>query len=106
VAAHRRRGDAARARRLLDGAIARAPDAPELRLQRGSLRIEARDCAGALEDFEAARRAVPHLAVAHGLAGTAMLCLGRPADARRAFERSLALDPTQARLREALARLP
>jgi tetratricopeptide (TPR) repeat protein len=104
--AHRRRGDEARARRLLDGAIERVPEAPELRLQRGRVRIEARDCAGALQDFEAARRAAPHLAVAHGLAGTAMLCLGRPGEARRAFERSLALDPSQTRLREALARLP
>jgi Flp pilus assembly protein TadD len=42
--------------------------------------------------------------VAHGLAGSALLCLGRPAEARRAFEQSLALDPSQARLRELLAR--
>jgi tetratricopeptide (TPR) repeat protein len=104
--AHRRRGDEARARRLLDGAIERVPDAPELRLQRGRVRIEARDCAGALQDFEAARRAAPHLPVAHGLAGTALLCLGRPGEARQAFERSLALDPSQTRLRDALARLP
>jgi Flp pilus assembly protein TadD len=103
--AHRKRGDAARARRLLDGAIAVAPADPELHLERGSVRIEARDCAGALQDFESARRAAPQLALAHGLAGTAMLCLGREREARSAFEQSLALDPSQTRLREALARL-
>jgi hypothetical protein len=32
------------------------------------------------------------------------MCLGRPAEARRAFERSLELDPSQTRLRELLAR--
>jgi tetratricopeptide (TPR) repeat protein len=104
--AYRQRGDARRARRLLDGALAHAPADAPLRIQRGSVRIEARDCAGALEDFEAARRAAPDLAMAHGLAGTALLCLGRPLEARRAFERSLELDPSQSRLRQALARLP
>ena len=47
---------------------------------------------------------MPELAVVHGLAGSALMCLGRPAEARRAFERSLALDPSQTRLRELLAR--
>jgi Flp pilus assembly protein TadD len=103
--AHRKGGDRVRARRLLDGAIAVAPGDPELHVERGSVRIEERDCAGALLDFESARRAAPHLALAHGLAGTAMLCLGRSGEARAAFERSLALDPNQTRLREALARL-
>jgi Flp pilus assembly protein TadD len=32
------------------------------------------------------------------------MCLGRTAEARRAFERSLALDPAQPRLRALLAR--
>jgi Flp pilus assembly protein TadD len=97
------RGDAARARRLLDGALTQSPSDPQLRISRGRMRIEARDCKGGLEDFEAARSAAPGLASAHALAGTALLCLGRPAEARRAFERSLALDPTQQRLRALLA---
>lgn len=98
------RGDAARARRLLDGALTIAPDDAPLRIARGRLRIERRDCQGAFEDFDAARRAAPGLAVAHGLAGSALMCLGRRAEAFRAFEESLALDPTQTRLRDLLAR--
>jgi tetratricopeptide (TPR) repeat protein len=105
VAAHRSAGDARRARRLLDGAIQRVPSDPQLRLIRGRLRIEARDCAGALDDFQSARRAAPQVAVLHGLAGTAMLCLGRTAEGKAALERSLALDPSQSRLREQLARM-
>ena len=57
---------------------------------------------GALADFTAARRVAPDLAVAHALAGTALLCLGRPAEGRLAFERSLQLDPDQPRLRALL----
>jgi tetratricopeptide (TPR) repeat protein len=99
-----KRGDTRRARRLLDGALRHRPDDVRLRLTRGRIRIEARDCPGALADFETARRAAPQLALAHSLAGTALLCLGRPAEARTAFERSLGLDPDQPRLRELLAR--
>ena len=99
-------GDPQRARRLLDGAVQRVPEDPLLRYHRGRVRLEARDCAGALDDFaQAPRRCAPVPAVAHGLAGTALLCLGRAAEARAAFERSLELDPSQARLREQLARL-
>jgi tetratricopeptide (TPR) repeat protein len=98
------RGDVRRALRLMDGTVAQRPGDARLRLARGRLRIQGRDCRGAYEDFDAARRAAPRLAVAHGLAGSALLCLGRPAEARRAFERSLVLDPSQTRLRELLAR--
>lgn len=105
VMAHRRAGDDRRARRLVDGAIERVPADPQLRVMRGRLRIEARDCKGALDDFENARRAAPQVALIHGLAGTAMLCLGRTAQGRAALERSLALDPSQSRLREQLARM-
>jgi tetratricopeptide (TPR) repeat protein len=97
-------GDSARTRRLLDGAIGIRPDAVPLRIMRGRMRIESRDCQGAFEDFDAARRAAPRLPVAHGLAGSALMCLGRRAEALQAFEQSLALDPSQTRLREMLAR--
>jgi len=97
-------GDVPRALRLMDGTVAQRPGDARLRIARGRTRIQSRDCRGAYEDFDAARRAAPGLAVAHGLAGSALLCLGRPTEARRAFERSLALDPTQMRLRELLAR--
>jgi Flp pilus assembly protein TadD len=97
-------GDVARAQRLLDGAIGHVPGDAALRIARGRLRIERRDCPGAFEDFDAARRAAPRMALAHGLAGTALMCLGRPVEARSALEQSLALDPSQTRLRELLAR--
>jgi len=42
--------------------------------------------------------------MAHGLAGSALMCLGRATEARREFEQPLALDPSQTRLREMLAR--
>ena len=99
-----RRATCRRALRLMDGTVAQRPGDARLRITRGRVRIQGRDCRGAYEDFDAARRAAPRLAVAHGLAGSALLCLGRPAEARRAFEQSLALDPSQSRLRELLAR--
>ncbi|MFO7693122.1 MAG: alkaline phosphatase family protein [Vicinamibacterales bacterium] len=104
AAAALRQGDAARAMKLLDGAVATLPEDPRLRLTRGRIRLQNRDCRGALDDFDAARLALPGSAMAHGLAGSALMCLGRPAEARRAFEQSLALDPSQTRLRELLAR--
>jgi tetratricopeptide (TPR) repeat protein len=97
-------GDVPRALRLMDGAIAYQPNDGRLRITRGRIRIQNRDCRGAFEDFDAARRAMPELAMAHGLAGSALMCLARPAEARRAFEQSLALDPSQTRLRELVAR--
>jgi tetratricopeptide (TPR) repeat protein len=103
--AHHQAGDPARARRLIDGAVERRPADPGLRVLRGRARLEARDCKGALADFEQALRAAPQAALIHGLAGTAMLCLGRNAEGRASLERSLALDPSQSRLREQLQRM-
>jgi tetratricopeptide (TPR) repeat protein len=100
---HEKSGDHARAERLVAAAADRLPASPQLRLYRGRSRLEARDCRGALADFDVARKGLPQLALAHGLAGTALLCLGREAEARAAFARSLELDPDQPRLRAALA---
>jgi Flp pilus assembly protein TadD len=102
--AHAKAGDADRARRLVDGAVERLPSEPGPRVLRGRRRLEAQDCAGALADFQAARKIAPGAALIHGLEGTALLCLGRETEGRAALERSLALDPSQARLREQLAR--
>jgi Flp pilus assembly protein TadD len=98
-------GDPKRARRLMEGAVPRDPEDPLLRYHRGRMRLEARECAPALEDFRKLRDLTPNAAIAHGLYGTALLCLGRPAEGRAALERSLELDPSQVRLREQLARL-
>jgi Flp pilus assembly protein TadD len=97
-------GDVPRALRLMDGIVAHQPNDARVRVSRGRMRIQNRDCRGAFEDFDTARRAAPDVAMIHGLAGSALMCLGRPAEARRAFEQSLALDPNQPRLRELLAR--
>ena len=105
IAAHERAGQQERARRLLDGALERVPDDPMLRVHRGRRRLEARDCQGAFADFDRARRAAPQVALVQGLAGTALLCLGRRAEGVAALQRSLELDPSQARLREQLAHL-
>jgi len=98
-------GNPRRARRLMEGAVRSVPDDPLLRYHRGRMRLEERECAPALEDFAKLRDLTPRVPVVHGLYGTALLCLGRPAEARAAFERSLELDPSQVRLREQLARL-
>jgi Flp pilus assembly protein TadD len=96
--------DIERALRLMDGVVAGHPQDARFRIARGRMRIQNHECGKAFEDFDAARRAAPANAVAHGLAGTALVCLRRPAEARRAFEQSLAIDPSQTRLRELLGR--
>lgn len=93
---------------LLDKAITVRPAEAKLRLARGQARFERQECAAALADFEEAARLsptepLPHLA--HNGAGISRLCLGDPAGAARAFRRSLEIDPTQAEIRQALARL-
>jgi tetratricopeptide (TPR) repeat protein len=99
-----RMGDVPRALRLLDGVVKTKPDEARFRMTRGRVRIQSRDCQGAFEDFDAACKTAPGSAAAFGLAGSALMCLGRPAEARRAFERSLEIDPSQTRLRELLSR--
>jgi tetratricopeptide (TPR) repeat protein len=99
-----RMGDVPRALRLLDGVVKTKPDEARFRMTRGRVRIQSRDCQGAFKDFDAACKTAPGSAAAFGLAGSALMCLGRPAEARRAFERSLEIDPSQTRLRELLSR--
>jgi len=97
-----RSGQAPRARRLLDGAVAALPADPGLRLLRGRSHLEAQDCAAARSDFLEAARLAPGNAVAWASLGLSALCLGDPAAGRRALERSLALDPDQPQVRAAL----
>jgi tetratricopeptide (TPR) repeat protein len=95
---YQRSGSPERSLRLLEDAVAAKPDDVELRLFRGRYRIEGQDCAGALEDFRAAIAIQPGNPVPYASAGIAEMCLGRPAEARRSFERSLAIDPNQPKL--------
>jgi tetratricopeptide (TPR) repeat protein len=97
-----RTGQAARALRLLDGAVAALPDDPGLRLLRGRHRLEKNDCAAARADFQDASRLAPENAVAWASLGLSEICLGDAAAARRALERSLAIDPAQPQVRAAL----
>ncbi len=95
---YQRAGSPKRSLSLLEQAVAAKPDDVELRLFRGRYRIEAEDCFGALDDFRAAIELAPQNAVPYASAGIAEMCLGRTADARRSFTRSLAIDPNQPRL--------
>lgn len=94
--AHRR----AVALEILERGAAIYPASEELALGLARLRFEARDCAGAaaaLKGF-AASDARDTLNVR----GLTEMCLGDRASARRDFKRSLALDPAQPPIREAL----
>jgi Flp pilus assembly protein TadD len=95
---YQRSGSPARSLSLLEKAVAAKPDDVDLRLFRGRYRIEAEDCAGALDDFRAAIQLQPDNAVPYASAGIAEVCLGRTIDARRSFARSLAIDPNQPKL--------
>jgi len=99
---HRQHVDLARADQLLDEAIAIDPTQPHWRAMRGRYRMEKHDCRGALDDFRHALEGDD--AVLYASIGTAEVCLGDEAAARKAFEQSLAIDPNQPRLRELLAR--
>lgn len=101
---YQRTGSAQRSLRLLEQAVGANPNDVELRLFRGRYRIEARNCAGALEDFRAAIALQPDNAVPYASAGIAEMCLGRDEDARRSFTRSLAIDPNQPKLQAFLGR--
>jgi len=100
-----RSGQAGRALRLLDGAVAALPGDPGLRLLRGRHRMDSRDCSAARADFVEASRLAPENAVAWASLGLSELCLGDAAAARRALERSLAIDPAQPQVRAALGDL-
>jgi len=102
---YQRAGQGAQSLALLEGAVAAMPAERELRLFRGRYRVDAGDCRGALDDFEAAVALEPAEPAAHASAALAHLCLGDRAAAQRAARRSLALDADQPRLRALLADL-
>jgi Flp pilus assembly protein TadD len=102
---YQRNGSVQRSLALLEGVVQLKPDDAELRMFRGRYRVELRDCAGALEDFQVVERLAPTNPAAFSSAGVAEMCLGRNAEARRSFLRSLAVDPNQPRLRQYVQQL-
>jgi len=93
--AYEQSGRGGRSLHLLDAAVTARPAEPELRMFRGRYRMEAHDCAGALDDFRTAITARPENALAYAASGLAQACLGDEAGARASFARAHALDPNQ-----------
>ena len=99
---YQRAGTPARSLALLDRAVAIRPEEREFWLFRGRYRVEARQCAGALDDFRHAAELDPEDPAVHASAALAALCLGDRATAVEGLRRSLALDPDQPRVRAML----
>jgi tetratricopeptide (TPR) repeat protein len=99
---YQRAGDPERSLRLMSGAVAADPREPELWLFRGRYRVEQKDCAGALLDFDKAVQLAPRDASAYSSSGVARLCVGDRAGAERDFRKSLEINPDQPKLRQLL----
>jgi Flp pilus assembly protein TadD len=69
---------------------------------RGRYRMDAHDCAGALDDFRAAQAGRPNDPLVYASTALAQMCLGDDAAARTSIERSLQLDPNQPMLQKML----
>jgi Flp pilus assembly protein TadD len=102
---YQRSGQLDRSLKLVNAALEIQPKEAELLLFRGRYRVDARDCAGAADDFARAERLSPQRAPAYASEGVARLCAGDKAGARRAFTRSLELDANQPKVRELLQSL-
>ena len=88
-----RQGDAQGARTRLDALVAAQPWYWPANVRAGHLALAARDWAAASDHYEAALRVHPLAAEAWAGLGVARAEEGRDADARRALERALELDP-------------
>jgi len=99
---YQRSGQLDRSIKLLTDAAIAKPDEPEIWLFRGRYRMDQRDCASALSDFQRATRLAPANAAAFASQGIAELCVNDVASAQKSFERSLALDANQPKVREYL----
>jgi len=103
--AYQRSGHADRSLALVSAALKMLPREAEFWLFRGRYRVEAHDCRGAVADFDQAEKLQPDNAAAFASDGVASLCTGDRARAAHAFQRSLALDPNQPKVREFLGTL-
>ncbi|HEV7667151.1 MAG TPA: alkaline phosphatase family protein [Thermoanaerobaculia bacterium] len=90
---------------LRRAARAGLPEALPRLLARGKERLALGDCAEARADFGLATELAPNDPIAWGTVALAHLCAGDPGAARRALERSLALDPNQPEVVRALGEL-
>ncbi len=102
---HLQAGRTAEAEGALAAAVRLDPLFAEARVNLGSVYLLTEQPERAVAQFEAAAQARPDYAPAYGNLGVAYLQLGRRADARRMFERLLALDPGDQRARAYLAQL-
>jgi Flp pilus assembly protein TadD len=102
---YQRSGHTDRSLAIVSAALEARPKEPELWLFRGRYRVEAQDCRGAVSDFDQAEKLQPDNAAAFASDGVASLCAGDRGRAARAFQRSLALDPNQPKVREFLGTL-
>ena len=102
---YQRTGQADRALHLLNVAVQAQPGNADVLLFRGRYRVDAHECAGALEDFRKAEQLAPNDPAAFASEGLARMCLGDRARARSAFARSLQLDPNQPNVRDFLKTL-
>ncbi len=102
---YQRSGQAGRSLALVNAALKTRQDEAEFWLFRGRYRVDAQECAGAAADFERAERLAPNHAPAFASEGVARMCAGDTSAARRAFMRSLEIDPNQPKVREFLQTL-
>jgi Flp pilus assembly protein TadD len=85
---------------LLEKGSAKYPASEELAVALARVRFEAKDCVGASAALQRFTETKSRDTL--NVLGLSVLCAGRPEEARRYLERSLALDPAQPALREAL----
>jgi Flp pilus assembly protein TadD len=102
---YERSGHADRSLALVSAALKAHPREPQFWLFQGMYRVGAKDCRGALADFDQAERLSPNDPAAYASDGVASMCAGDQARAVRAFQKSLSLDPNQPKVREFLQSL-
>jgi tetratricopeptide (TPR) repeat protein len=102
---YQRSGQIDRSTKLLEDALRARPEEPEVWLFLGRYRVEKGACAEAVADFEKATRLAPKNAGAFASLGLARLCAGDRIGARHDLQRSLEIDPSQAVVKQYLAKV-
>jgi Flp pilus assembly protein TadD len=99
-------GERERAASLLDEARRRFPAEARFAVHLLAVLVRLGRCPEAVVDGRAATKTFPADARVHAFLGLAAACAGDTMAARRAFERSLQLEPNQPEIRQALDALP